>query len=277
MRRQTITIEGRSLEATRWGPEIGLTLVLLHEGLGCVALWRDTPQRLTDATRLAIFAYSRFGYGQSDAAHLPRPLDYMTREALDVLPRVLDEAGITDCVLVGHSDGASIAAINAGGIQDARVHGLVLIAPHFFTEPMQLKEIAQAKIAYETGDLRERMRRYHRKVDTAFRGWNDAWLDPRFPTAFNLVERIAHVRVPILAIQGEADPYGTRTQVDIIGREACCPVETHILPGIGHSPHLEAPETVVPLIAHFVRHVATMERLGGDSAAVPPARSNKGR
>ncbi|HKM64337.1 MAG TPA: alpha/beta hydrolase [Acidisphaera sp.] len=258
----TLNIDSCTLEAAWWGPEKGLTLVLLHEGLGCVALWRDTPRRLADATGLRVFAYSRAGYGQSDTTPLPRPLDYMTREALDVLPRVLDAAGIDDCVLVGHSDGASIAAINAGGMQDFRVHGIVLIAPHFFTEPAGLAEIARAKVAYETNELRNRMSRYHRDVDAAFRGWNGAWLDPRFPTTFDLVEHIAYIRVPILAIQGAADPYGTPAQVDIIAREAYCPVETRVLPGVGHAPHLEAPDTVLPLIAAFVQRVAAIDRLG---------------
>jgi pimeloyl-ACP methyl ester carboxylesterase len=270
MRPATVTVDGSALEAAWWGPDAGRTLVLLHEGLGCVELWRDFPRRLADATGLRVFAYSRAGYGRSDTTPLPRPLDYMTREALEMLPRVLDAAGIADCVLLGHSDGASIVAINAGGMQDFRVHGIVLIAPHFFAEPMQLAEIARAKLAYDTGELRERMRRYHRDVDAAFRGWNDAWLDPRFPTAFDLVDHIAYVRRPILAIQGAADPYGTPAQVEIVAKEAYCPVAIHLLPGIGHAPHLEAPDTILPLIAAFVRRIANIDRLGR-AAESPPS------
>lgn len=252
-RRGWLEIDGRRLETAWWGPEpdAAPTLVLLHEGLGSVSLWRDFPERLAAATGLGVLAYSRFGYGQSDPAPLPWPLDYMHREGRDVLPRALDAAGIRRCVLLGHSDGGSIAAISAGSSQDARVRGLVLLAPHFFVEESGLAAIRDAKRAFETGDLRTRLARHHRDPEVAFRGWNGAWLDPGFPRAFDLQPDIAHIRVPVLAIQGGADPYGTEEQVLMLEREAYCPVDSLVLPEGGHDPHQDAPETVLAAIGAF--------------------------
>ena len=159
----TLTSGGKSLEYACWGPgpDTAPTIVLLHEGLGCVALWRDFPQRLADATGWGVFAFSRAGYGQSDPAVLPRPLDYMTVEAIDVLPEVLNQIGFRTGILFGHSDGATIAAIHAGSVVDHRVRGLVLMAPHFFTEPMGLAAIAEARMAWEKGDLSAKLGKYH--------------------------------------------------------------------------------------------------------------------
>ena len=172
---------GKRLEAIAYGPPPGSapTIVMLHEGLGCVALWRDFPRKLAAATGWGVFAYSRAGYGQSDPVDLPRPLDYMSREATLSLPEVLDAVGFARGILLGHSDGASIAAIYAGDRSDARVEGLVLMAPHLFTEAPGLASIAEAKEAYATGDLRAKLARYHAHVDVAFYGWNGAWLDPK--------------------------------------------------------------------------------------------------
>ena len=177
-----VVADGKRLEAAAFGPPPGTapTLVLLHEGLGSVALWRDFPERLAGATGFGVFVYSRAGYGRSDPVDLPRPLDYMTREARFSLPAVLGAIGFRQGVLVGHSDGASIAAIYAGEHADERVKGLVLMAPHVFTEEPGLASIAEAKRAYETGDLRARLAKYHAHVDSAFLGWNGAWLDPGF-------------------------------------------------------------------------------------------------
>ncbi|MEL7115230.1 MAG: alpha/beta fold hydrolase, partial [Pseudomonadota bacterium] len=177
-----LTAEGKRLEWAAFGPapENRPVLVLLHEGLGCVALWRDFPVALAKASGLAVFAYSRAGYGRSDPTPLPRPLDYMTREATGALPDVLDSIGAQEVILLGHSDGATIAAEFAGRTTDPRLRGLILVAPHFFTEPRGLAEIARAKAAYDAGDLRGRMAKYHDDPDIAFRGWNDAWLDPEF-------------------------------------------------------------------------------------------------
>jgi pimeloyl-ACP methyl ester carboxylesterase len=200
-----------------------------------------------------VFAYSRLGYGDSDGITLPRPLTYMQDEAREVLPQLLDAIGADHVLLLGHSDGGSIAAIYAGSHQDARVAGVALLAPHFFVEEVSLRAIEDAKRRWGSGDLRERLARHHRDPEAAFLGWNGAWLDPGFPRVFDLQPEIAHIRVPVLVVQGEADPYGTVEQVRMLEREAYCPVETLLLSGVGHAPHLEAPELVLPAIADFAR------------------------
>lgn len=256
-----ITVNGKRLEATCFGPPPGEapTIVMLHEGLGCVALWRDFPERLAEATGFGVFVFSRAGYGQSDPVDLPRPLDYMTREAHDVMPGVLDAIGFEYGILLGHSDGASIAAIYAGGVEDFRVRGLVLMAPHFFTEPGGLKSIAEAKAAYETGDLRGRLAKYHKDVDNAFRGWNDAWLDPGFET-WNIAESIDYLRIPVLAIQGADDQYGTLAQIHEIENRIYSPVDVEILANCRHSPHIEQPEKMLSAVAEFCARLDRIER-----------------
>jgi len=242
------------LESRRWGSPTSPTLVLLHEGLGSLGLWRDFPQRIAERTGLGVFAWSRLGYGHSDPAKLPRPLDYMQREA-DILGRVLDEAGVGSCILVGHSDGATIAALHASRAKDDRVAALVLIAPHYFVEDVAIVEIARARAAYDAGDLRARLARHHRHVDSAFYGWNDAWLDPGFPAAFDLRHALAGIRVPILQIQGDGDMYGTPAQPRFAERWATCPVQTMMIPGARHAPHLEVPAPTMEAIASFVAEV----------------------
>ena len=160
-----------------------------------------------------MFVYSRAGYGQSSPVTLPRPLTFMHDEARDVLPRLLDAIGFRRGLLLGHSDGASIAAIYAGSVQDHRVRGLMLIAPHFFTEDMGIAEIARAKEAYAHADLRAKLARWHADVDNAFRGWSDAWLDPEF-RKWDITDELAYIRVPILIVQGEDDQYGTVEQIE---------------------------------------------------------------
>lgn len=257
---------GAMLEAYTVGPPPGQapTLVLLHEGLGCVDLWRDFPEKLVAETGCGVFAYSRAGYGRSDACPLPRPLDYMTREAVSVLPEVLDAIGFTDGILIGHSDGASIAAIHAGAQRDPRVRGVVLMAPHFFTEAMGLDAIAEARTAYSDGNLRSRLGKYHAHVDAAFRGWNDAWLDPGFK-AWDIRHFLDTVSVPVLCLQGEQDQYGTRAQVDVVAERVGCPVTIRMIPDCRHSPHLEAAETVTTEIAAFLNGTVRFE--AGESDA----------
>lgn len=246
-------VAGTALEYTCVGPPPGEapTLVLLHEGLGCARLWRDVPTALGNATGFGVFAYSRAGYGQSEPVELPRPLDYLTREAVDVLPEVLDAIGVQYAVVLGHSDGATIAAIHAGKIADSRVMGVVLIAPHFFTEPTCLLEIAKARDAYENTDLRERLGKYHLHPDNAFHGWNDTWLNPDFQ-AWNVAETLDDIRVPVFAIQGRDDHYGTLAQIDVVSlRVQRAPVATLILNDCKHVPHLEHGPTVVAAVAAF--------------------------
>ena len=161
-------------------PDAAPMLVLLHEGLGSVAIWNSFPQELAAATGAGVFSYSRAGYGNSSPSKLPRSVAFMHEEAQQVLPRVLAAIGFRRGLLVGHSDGASIAAIYAGSVQDHRVRGLALMAPHFFTEDMGLAEIVRAKAAFETGDLRAKLARLHANPDNAFYNWNGPWLDPEF-------------------------------------------------------------------------------------------------
>ena len=165
-----IDADGKRLEAVAYGPrpDDAPTIVMLHEGLGCVALWRDFPQKLAAATGHGVLAYSRAGYGRSERIDLPRPLDYMSREARFSLPALLEAIGLERGILLGHSDGASIAAIAAGDHADERIKGLILMAPHLFTEEMGLASIAEAGHAYEAGDLRAKLAKYHADVDTAF-------------------------------------------------------------------------------------------------------------
>ena len=253
-----LPLDGRRLEAAWWGPapDAAPTLVLLHEGLGCVALWRDFPNSLVAATGCGVFAWSRFGYGGSDPAALPRPISYLHDEALDVLPRVLDAAGVRRAILIGHSDGGSIAAIHAGSVHDARVAGVVLIAAHFFVEDNNIASITEIKASYRQGELRRRLARHHRDADMAFRGWNDAWLDPRF-RAFDITGEVGAIRVPVLALQGADDPYGTPEQLRVLERAAACPVATHLIAGARHAPHLEARDATLAAIVPFVRRVLT--------------------
>ncbi len=241
-------------------PDNTPVIVLLHEGLGCVELWRQFPQLLCERTHCPVVAYSRAGYGSSDPVALPRPLDYMTREAIDVLPVVLDAIGARRYILAGHSDGATIAAVNAGSTTDYRVRGLVLLAPHFFTEPKAVAAIQKTRDQYQSGDLRERLARYHKHVDVAFNGWCDAWLSPGF-VEWNVADCIDYLRVPVLAIQGTADEYGTLAQIDEIRSRIYAPFEQTIITDCGHSPHLEATETTLSSIAYFVDRLIAIEQL----------------
>jgi len=264
-----IEIGGARLEYRMIGPrpDAAPTFLMLHEGLGSVSTWGEFPQKLSEKTGCGVFVYSRAGYGKSSTVMLPRPLDYMQREAADVLPPLLDAIGFRRGILLGHSDGASIAAQYAGSHQDHRVRGLVLIAPHFFVEPEGLAEIRKARAAFETTDLRERLARHHADVDAAFRGWNEAWLDPQFATAFDITEALAYIRVPILAVQGEADRYGTLAQIRAVQEDCYCPVETLIISAVGHAPHREKPDETLEAVAAFIDRIFRVLGEGIESAA----------
>ena len=235
-------------------PERAPTIVMLHEGLGCVGLWGDFPDKLQQATGCGVFVYSRAGYGKSSPVQLPRPLTYMHDEAREVLPALLDAIGFRRGLLLGHSDGASIAAIYAGTHQDHRVGGLILMAPHFFTEDEGIASVVEARKAYETGDLRQRLARWHDNVDNAFYGWNGAWLDPEF-RKWDITETLGYIRVPILLVQGENSQHETIKQIEAAERDCYCPVEVALLPGAKHSPHREAPEATLKAISAFVADV----------------------
>ena len=264
-----IEIDGARLEYRMIGPrpDAAPVIVMLHEGLGSVSTWGEFPAKLAEKTGCGVFVYSRAGYGKSSTVTLPRPLDYMQREAADVLPRLLDAIGFRRGILLGHSDGASIAAQYAGTHQDHRVRGLVLIAPHFFVEPEGLAEIRSARTAYETTDLRARLARHHADTDAAFRGWNEAWLDPRFARAFDITEALAYIRVPVLLLQGEADRYGTLAQVRVAQEECYCPVDVLEMPGVGHSPQRENADETLAALATFADHVFRIHGEGIENAA----------
>ena len=231
------------------------TLVLLHEGLGAATLWADLPARLQQATGLGVFAFSRRGYGASSPRPLLWPFGYMHEEAREVLPGVLGYIGYRSGVLVGASDGASIATIYAGGCDDPRVRGLALIAPHFIVEDETAAGAGAAKIAYEQGDLRPKLARWHANVDVAFYGWNAAWTNPAFKREWDISAYLTHIGVPVRILQGERDAYATIEQIRIAERLCTGTVEATMMPGIGHSVFRDAPEATAAEIAAFVGKV----------------------
>jgi pimeloyl-ACP methyl ester carboxylesterase len=216
-------------------------LVFLHEGLGSVALWRDFPERVAEATGRRVFLYSRAGHGQSDLPDGPRTPSFMHEEALDVLPRVLAEHGLERPVLIGHSDGASIALIHAS---EHPVEKLVLLAPHVFVEEVTIASIEQARTAFETTDLKHRMARYHRDPERTFLLWNDIWLDPAF-RSWNIEDVLPRITAPTLVIQGEHDQYGTLAQIERIRGQ-------RVVLDCKHAPHLEAPEETLRAVTEFL-------------------------
>jgi pimeloyl-ACP methyl ester carboxylesterase len=246
-----ITVQGRKLEVQRIpGPVTGArTLVFLHEGLGSVAMWRDFPAKAASAVGCAAVVYSRYGYGQSDALRSPHGVDYMHREALEALPELLSKLEISDPVLVGHSDGGSIAIIHAAA--HPAVAGLVVMAPHVFVEDLSVQSIAEAKTSFQTTDLPQKLGRYHADAAKTFRGWNDIWLHPDF-RAWNIEECLPRIRCPMLAIQGFDDEYGTMAQLEAIARQAGGPVELLRLADCRHSPHRDQPGVVIEAMSRFV-------------------------
>ncbi len=224
-------------------------LVLLHEGLGSVSLWRDFPEKLARRLDMPALVYSRRGYGRSDGLEGPRQPDFMHREALDVLPALLAVHGIGRALLVGHSDGASIALIHAAH-HPGSVAGAVLMAPHVLVEAISQQSIARISEAYEQTDLRDRLARHHSHVDDAFHGWSRIWLDPRFRD-WSLGAECRRLSVPTLLIQGADDAYGTLAQLDAI--EALAPVKPRrlVLDGCGHAPQRDREADVVAAIADF--------------------------
>lgn len=253
---EILEVNGVALECARYpGTRPGPTLVLLHEGLGCVSMWRGFPAQLAAATGLPVFAWSRAGYGRSAPIDLPRPLDFIAREAAGTVGPLLDAAGIGDCFLVGHSDGASIALVYAGTMHDARVRGVVVMAPHVLTETKTVMNIAETKRVFESTDLRAKLARHHGdNVDCAFWGWCDAWLDPGF-ARWNIESALDGITVPVLAIRGNDDAYNTAVHVASIARRARGDVTRLDLADCGHAPHLEQPDSVRDAIARFVRDI----------------------
>lgn len=253
MERREVELGGERLETVRIGGEAQrASIVLLHEGLGSVAMWKDFPEYLAAATGRTIVAYSRAGYGRSSRLEAPREPEYMHREAQQVLPALLAALALERPILFGHSDGASIALIYAGTFPDAAT-ALVLEAPHLFVEDVSIGSIAAAKTAWETTALRDRLARYHEDVDGAFRGWNDIWLDARF-RYWNIEEYADRVRCPVLAIQGDADEYGTLEQLRRL-RARIPAAQTLVLPGARHSPHRDARAAVLDAVTAFAANL----------------------
>lgn len=249
-----LLVHGRRLEYRWWpppSPPAATPLLLLHEGLGSVGLWRDFPEALAARTGRATAAYSRLGHGASDPRGTALDIDFMHDEAERVVPSVLDALGLDRAVLVGHSDGGSIALL-AAAAHPRRVEALVLEAPHVFVEPVSVASIARMRDLYASTDLRERLARYHGdNVDEAFRGWNDVWLHPDF-LAWNIERALPRVTCPVLVIQGEADEYGTAKQVEAIAAGVGGAVETVWLRDCGHSPHRDQPAAVLDAVAAFL-------------------------
>ncbi|MCL4725095.1 MAG: alpha/beta hydrolase, partial [Rhodocyclaceae bacterium] len=229
------------------------TLVFLHEGLGSVAMWRDFPAKVAAATGCRTLVYSRYGYGESDLLAEPFGVRYMHDEALVALPDLLDKLGIDKPVLVGHSDGGSIALIHAGGA-GREVAGLILMAPHVFVEDLSIASIAQAKVSFETTDLGQKLGKYHRDPAKTFWGWNDIWLHPDF-RAWNIEEYLPQVTCPVLALQGADDEYGTPAQVEAIRKQAKGEVEVLMLADCRHSPHKDQPQATLEAMAGFIERI----------------------
>ncbi len=227
------------------------TLVFLHEGLGSVAMWRDFPARVAQATGCRTLVYSRYGYGQSDVLAAPHRTDYMHLEAQQALPELLMALEIENPVLIGHSDGASIALIHAGC--GHRVAGVILMAPHCFVENISIRSIEAARVAARSTDLLDKLARYHQDAATTFWGWNDIWLHPDF-RAWNIEACLPAIRCPILAIQGEDDEYGTLAQIEAISTQAVNSTDVEVLKlaDCRHSAHKDQPEAVIGAIVGFL-------------------------
>ena len=236
-------IEVRDLPGTSDAPP----LLLLHEGLGSVGLWREFPAQLQAATGRRLIAFSRYGHGRSAPPPRPRNPAFFHEEALEILPQLLSALDVSDPVLVGHSDGASIGLIHAA---HHPVTALVLLAPHVFVEEICVTAIRGTRETFVDGELRARMARHHDDPDAAFWGWCDVWLDPAFED-WSLEAEAGMLTAPTLLIQGAEDPYGTLAQLDRIEARARGPVQRLVLPG-GHSPHLEHGEAVARRVAAFL-------------------------
>jgi pimeloyl-ACP methyl ester carboxylesterase len=260
------TIGGRRLEH-EWigpGPEAAPTLVFLHDGLGCIDTWRDFPAALAAASGCGALVYSRVGYGGSAAAPAPWPLDFMHREAQEVLPGLLAALGVRDCFLVGHSDGASIALLHAGRAAAAAtvaaaargaapVRGLLLEAPHVFVEEISLESIAKVPALYGQAELARRMEQFHgANAAGCLESWVDVWLRPEF-RSWNIEAVLPRVRCPVLVLQGEDDPYGTLAQIHAIEGGCGGPVETQVLARCGHTPHHRQREATLATMTAFLR------------------------
>ena len=249
-----VLVDGKRLETLWFDPrDLAVpTIVMLHEGLGSIAMWKDFPQKLAERTGSGVLVYSRYGHGNSDRLAEKRPLEFMHHEGEVVLPELLDKLSIERPILLGHSDGGSIALIFAGKYPNG-ARALILEAPHVFVEDLSIASITAAKVAYQTNNLRARLGRYHAHVDETFWGWNDIWLDPRF-RVWNIETYLDSIRSPILCIQDEEDEYGTTAQVEAI-RARVPGTEILMLPNCKHSPHRDQQAATLEKMAEFVGKV----------------------
>jgi pimeloyl-ACP methyl ester carboxylesterase len=244
-------IDGHWLEAARIeaGQSNLPTFVLLHEGLGSVSHWKDFPRVLAETTGAGVFLYSRYGHGFSDALQKARSTSYMHHEAQVVLPEILEKARIERPLLLGQSDGASIAILYAGTFPDSPV-GLVLEAPHVFVEDITISSIAQARMQYRHTDLPQRLRRYHTDADSLFWGWNNIWLDPRF-RQWNIEPFVDFIRCAVLVLQGAEDEYGSAKQIEAIQRRIPA-ASVMILQDCKHAPHRDCCDVTLAAIKQFL-------------------------
>jgi pimeloyl-ACP methyl ester carboxylesterase len=258
-----LSVGNHQLEYTWYGPppQEAPTLVFLHEGLGCVSMWGDFPRQIAEATGCGALVYSRAGYGNSDPVALPRPITFMHHEALVMLPQIIKAMGIVETILVGHSDGGSIALIYAGSRRAKGLRGLILEAPHVFVEDISIESITRAAEKYKSGELKQGLKRHHgENIECAFWGWNKVWLDAAFRT-WNIEEYLPNIHVPMLLIQGENDEYGSLRQVEAIERGCQGFVKSIIFPECGHSPHRDQPGRALVSITSFIREELLPTRL----------------
>lgn len=258
-----VVVDGKRLETLRLAARDSAapTIVMLHEGLGSIALWRDFPHALAECTGCGVLVYSRYGHGNSDKQLQKRPVSFMHHEGEVVLPELLETLGIASPILLGHSDGGSIALIFAGRHPE-RTRALILEAPHVFVEDLSVRSITEAKTRYQTTDLRARLGCYHAKVDATFWAWNDVWLDPEF-RGWNIETYLDAIRCPVLCIQGEQDEYGTRAQVDTIVAKVPG-AELVMLADCGHSPHRDRREATLGKMVEFVKKIKSEPRIHTD-------------
>lgn len=233
-------------------PDAAPTLVFLHDGLGSVGLWRDFPAALCAALDCGGLVYSRLGHGGSGACPPARPSSFMHDEALGPLPWLLERFQVRRHALVGHSDGGSIALLNAALAPAPGLRAVVTLAAHAFCEPLTQASIAAARVEFDAGPLRARLERHHgHNAEACFRGWSEAWLAPGF-AAWDIRPQLRDVRVPVLALQGEDDEYGTVGQLAAIAQAVGQGARTELLPGCGHSPHRDRPDAVIALVSGFL-------------------------
>lgn len=251
---ESYVVDGKRLEALRIDARRSNvpTIVMLHEGLGSIAHWKDFPSQLAEATGAGVFAYSRYGHGNSDPLREPRPVSYMHNEAQVVLPEILEKARISRPFLLGHSDGASIAILYAGTFPDSPT-ALVLEAPHVFVEEITVSSIAQARELYKKSDLPHRLARYHANADSLFWGWNDIWLKPHF-RRWNIESFLDSIHCPVLVLQGAQDEYGTAAQIDAI-RARIPATAAVILENCKHAPHRDQLEATLSAFNKFLQTV----------------------